>query len=79
MKKEFLKILLERKKVNPSEVVKELKINISNDELDVFVKSLYAKDMIILHEQHRSGSLPKYDRIVLTEKGAEIIKEMLKE
>ena len=80
MEEEFLKILLERKQVNTADVVRELKLNISNEGLDALVEELYARGIIGKpHTQHRDGRLPNYDRIVLTEDGGETIKKLLKE
>lgn len=72
---EFIKALSQKKKgANPKDIVNELSLNISNNDLDSLVESLYAQDLISKpHPQNQSHSLPHFDKIIISSKGLTLI------
>jgi hypothetical protein len=62
---------------NPLDIITEIKVDISNKNLDLFIKELFKLDMIGKpHVQSKTYSLPDYDHIVISEKGKQMVKEL---
>ena len=71
--KQFMQILAKEVSANPLDIIKKIKIDFSNKDLDLFVERLFELKMIKKpHPQSRTYSLPDYDCIVISDKGKQM-------
>lgn len=72
--KQFMQILAKEVSANPLDIIKKIKVDLSNKDLDLFVERLFELKMIEKpHPQSRTYSLPDYDCIVISDKGKQML------
>jgi len=72
--KQFMQILAKEVSANPLDIIKKIKLDFSNKDIDLFVEKLFESKMIEKpHPQSRTYSLPDYDCIVISDKGKQMV------
>lgn len=67
---QFVKALAKKQTANPKEIADSISMEISNDNLDSLIEDLHSMGWVeSLHKQMKSGQLPNYDQVTITEKG----------
>lgn len=67
---EFVKELAKQKTANPKTIADSISMDISNEKLDSLIEELHSMGWVDqLHKQYKSGSLPEYDQVTITDKG----------